>query len=199
MAACRDRAMHAAACLRELVLAHDPGASSRLPLRVPCVLRVFRSTVLQAREAIRQLIRRRPLQVARRERELNHGLAIAVGSAGASFGMAREVSVSAAALAAASPPPDIDGALRLRMSRPSSAGVGGQPRRRMGLHLRTHRQSRRRAPLNMCPVRSSTGWAGPLPAERDREHQHRDELERTGLQLQACAEHAGLCEGTKGQ
>ena len=77
------------------------------------LLSVFGATVLEAREAMRRLIRRRPSRAELREWELNHGLAIAVGAAGASFGMAREVDGPAAALVAASATQDIDGALTL--------------------------------------------------------------------------------------
>lgn len=77
------------------------------------LLGVFDGTVLEARNAMRALIRRRPLTAELREWELNHGLAIAVGSAGPSFGIAREVDGPAAALVAASLTQDIDGALAL--------------------------------------------------------------------------------------
>lgn len=77
------------------------------------LLRVFDGTVFEAREAMRRLIRRRPSRSDLREWELNHGLAIATGSAGASFGLAREVGGPAAALVAASATQDIDGALAL--------------------------------------------------------------------------------------
>jgi hypothetical protein len=77
------------------------------------LLSVFGGTVLEARNAMRRLIRRRPLRAELREWELNHGLAIATGAAGASFGMAREVDGPAAALVAASGSLDIDGALAL--------------------------------------------------------------------------------------
>jgi hypothetical protein len=77
------------------------------------LLAVFEGTVLEARSAIRRLIRRRPSPADLREWELNHGLAIAVGTAGASFGMAREIDGPAAALVAASATQDIDGGLKL--------------------------------------------------------------------------------------
>lgn len=77
------------------------------------LLATFEGSVLEARNAMRRLIRRRPTQVDLREWELNHGLAIAVGVGGASFGMAREVDGAAAALVAAAVSQDIDGALSL--------------------------------------------------------------------------------------
>lgn len=77
------------------------------------LLGVFGATVLEARKAMRSLIRRRPSQAEMREWELNHGIAVAVGSKGASFGLAREVGGSAAALVAAAPGQNIDGALQL--------------------------------------------------------------------------------------
>ena len=77
------------------------------------LLSAFEGTVLEARDAMRRLIRRRPSRADLLEWELNHGLAIAVGAAGASFGMAREVDGPAAALVAASATQDIDGALSL--------------------------------------------------------------------------------------
>lgn len=77
------------------------------------LLSVFDGSVLEARRGIRLLLRRRPTQPGVREWELNHGLAIAAGTAGASFGLAREVEGPAAALVAASPTQDIDGALQL--------------------------------------------------------------------------------------
>lgn len=77
------------------------------------LLGAFDGTVLDARHAMRRLIRPRPSRAELREWELNHGLAIAVGTAGPSFGMAREIDGAAAALVAASATQDIDGALNL--------------------------------------------------------------------------------------
>lgn len=98
------------------------------------LLSVFEGTVLEARDAMRKLIRRRPSSSDLREWELNHGLAIALGAAGASFGMAREVDGAAAALVAASPTQDIDGALMLlerwvafRLGAQSSEGLSAAP------------------------------------------------------------------------
>lgn len=77
------------------------------------LLDVFEGSVLEARNEMRRSVRRRPSTAELREWELNHGLAVAVGSAGPSFGMAREVDGPAAALVAAATPQNIDGALAL--------------------------------------------------------------------------------------
>ncbi|MFG6432868.1 hypothetical protein [Roseateles sp. LYH14W] len=77
------------------------------------LLGVFGGTVFEARNELGRLIRQRPSDAELREWELNHGLALAVGSAGPTFGMAREVEGPAAALVAAASPQDIDGALSL--------------------------------------------------------------------------------------
>ena len=77
------------------------------------LLAAFEGTVLEARDAMRRLIRRQPSKSELREWELNHGLSVAVGSAGPTFGMAREVAGAAAALVAAAATQDIDGALKL--------------------------------------------------------------------------------------
>lgn len=77
------------------------------------LLDVFEGAVLEARSEMRRSIRRRPSTAELREWELNHGLAVAVGSAGPSFGMVREVDGPAAALVAAATPQNIDGALAL--------------------------------------------------------------------------------------
>jgi len=98
------------------------------------LLSVFEGGVLDARNAMRRLIRRRPAQPELREWELNHGLAIAVGTAGASFGLAREVDGPAASLVAASSTQDIDGALQLlerwvmsRLDLPQKGDLGCVP------------------------------------------------------------------------
>lgn len=77
------------------------------------MLGAFGDGVLEARNAIRLLLRRRPSSAERYEWELNHGLAVAVGSKGPSFGIAREVDGAAAALVAAAAARNIDGALEL--------------------------------------------------------------------------------------
>lgn len=94
------------------------------------LLSVFDDTVIEARSAIRRLIRPQPLEAEIREWELNHGLSVAVGSAGPSFGIVREVGGAAAKIVAAAPTQDIDGALRLleqwvthRLAMPSEPGL----------------------------------------------------------------------------
>jgi hypothetical protein len=77
------------------------------------MLGVFAEGVPEARNAIHRLLRRRPSNAEQHEWELNHGLAVAVGTKGPSFGMAREVDGTAAALVAAASSRNIDGALEL--------------------------------------------------------------------------------------
>jgi len=99
---------HAHSSLRiTLGLRRSQGFDSR-PL-----LAVFGETVLEARDSMRRLIRRRPSVAEHREWELNRGLSVATGSSGSSFGMAREVAGAAATLVAASATQDIDGALKI--------------------------------------------------------------------------------------
>lgn len=77
------------------------------------LLGLFGATVPEARKGLRGVVRRRPGEAEWREWELNHGLTLALGSIGPSFGMAREVKGDAAILVAAADSRDIDGGLKL--------------------------------------------------------------------------------------
>lgn len=77
------------------------------------LLRTFAEAVREARASMLALIRRKPSDAELREWELNHGLALATGTVGPSFRMAREVDGTAATLVAAVGTQGIDGALRL--------------------------------------------------------------------------------------
>ncbi|MFG6417256.1 transposase [Roseateles sp. DC23W] len=73
----------------------------------------FDSASLEARLAIREVVRGRPPKVELREWELNHGLALATGTIGPQASVAREVADITATLVAAGGDDGIDGAITL--------------------------------------------------------------------------------------
>ena len=77
-------------------------------------LRLFGDSVIAARAALRNVLRKRPSERESREWELVCGLVLATGTVGPHTSMTRELhDPAAAALAAAGGPNGIDGALRL--------------------------------------------------------------------------------------
>lgn len=73
----------------------------------------FGSSILEARMAMRDVIRGRPPAVELREWELARGLALAIGSSDSASPLVREVGGAAAALVAAGGAEGIDGAVKL--------------------------------------------------------------------------------------
>jgi hypothetical protein len=89
------------------------GMSARHGFEPKALLSRFDSATLEARLAIRKVVRGRPPKVELREWELNHGLALATGTVGPQSFIAREVADVTATLVAAGGDAGIDGAIIL--------------------------------------------------------------------------------------
>lgn len=89
------------------------GLSARLGFEPKALHTCFDSAVAEARKAICKVVRGRPSKLQLKEWELNHGLALAVGSPCLTSGVAREVAGETATLVAAGGPEGIDGAINL--------------------------------------------------------------------------------------
>jgi len=89
------------------------GLGARRGFEFKALLNRFGSATLEAREALREVVRGRPPKLELREWELSHGLALATGALGTRSAVAREVTGVTAALVAAGGAQGIDGAISL--------------------------------------------------------------------------------------